>query len=502
MSVDLARAEALCDTPALAEQIARVAAALPIGVRVRQCPLRTFVVGMLLTLADHRPAHLSRVHAALVSLDEADRRRLGVTVDWHGTPHQLTYRQVEYLNTLIEAALRRDEPGGLASEVLQGVVDALIEASVPDTAHKASASLAIDWTDYESFAHPPGPDGVSSDPEAAWGHRRGGGPGEKSELFFGHYCSLATMVRNEDGPEVPELVRHMTLSACSHDPVPVFVEALVQAAQSGGLHLGDVLADSGYAHRVPEHFALPLRAAGANLVIDLHPQDRGPQGTHGGAICHNGNLYCPKTPTKLFELSPLARDASAEAVTAHDHTATELARYKLGRVSATDPDGYHRVGCPAVMGKVRCPLRPGSMTFDVTHPEVTSPPEHPPTCCTQVTITVPPSVNAKTAQKHDYPSKAWRRSFARRTSVERSNARVKDPATIDINKGWCRLMGLVGPTLFLAAAFAIRNVAIFEAFEARQANNERRARSGLPPRTRRRRRTTIAELVAAASTPP
>lgn len=495
----MARAEALLDAPALAEEIARIAAALPIGVRARQCPVRTFVLGMLLTQTDHRPAHLSRVHEALVSLSRDDRRRLGVDVDWHGVPHQLTYRQVEYLNALVETALRKDEPDGRASEVLQRFVDVLIEASVPETAAKTSTSLAIDWTDYESFAHPPGRDGISADPEAAWGHRRGGGPGEKAELFFGHYCSLATMVRDEDGPEVPELVRHMTLSACSNDPVPVFVDALVQAAEGGRLQLGDVLADSGYAHRVAEHFALPLRAGGAALVIDLHPQDRGTQGTHGGAICHNGNLYCPATPRRLFELCPLARDASKEEVAAHDERAAELARYKFGRISATDRDGFHRVCCPAVAGKCRCPLRPTSTALDLSRPEILDPPGHPPTCCTQRTITVPPQVNAKTRQKHDYPSRAWRRSFARRTAVERSNARVKDPATIDISKGWCRLMGLVGPTLFLAAALAIRNLAIADAFEARQAEDERRQALGIAPKSRRRRRRTLGDLVVAGS---
>ena len=131
-------------------------------------------------------------------------------------------------------------------------------------------------------------------------------------------------------------------------------------------------------------------------------------------------------------------------------------------------------------------------------PEVISPPEHPPTCCTQRSLTVPPSVNAKTAQRHDHPSRPWRRSFARRTGVERSNARVKDPATIDIGKGWCRLMGLVGPTLLLAAALAIRNLAIADAFEVRRADDERRKRAGLPPRTRRHRRTTLSDLVGAS----
>jgi len=482
----------------LAREIARIDSALPLGVRARQCPLRTFVLGLLLAQADHRPAHLCRVHEALVSLPLSDRRRLGVVVDWHGVPHQLTYRQVEYLNALVETALEKDQPDGLASGALQRFVDALVEASVAATADQEPTSLAVDWTDYESFAHPPGRNGVSADPEAAWGHRKGGGPGEKSELFFGHYCSIATIVKDEDGPEVPELVSHMTMSACSHDPVPVLVENLVSAAADGRLRLSDVLADSGYAHRVPEHFALPLRRAGAGLVIDLHPQDRGPQGTHGGAICHNGNLYCPMTPPLLFGQAPLQRGASEEETAAHDQRADELFRFKLGRITSDDADGYHRVACPALTGKVRCALRPTSMTLDLDRPEVLSPPEHPPTCCTQRTITVPPSVNQKTAQKHDYPGKTWRRSFARRTGVERSNSRVKDPATIDIGKGWCRLMGLVGPTLFLASALAIRNLEIADAFKARQEDNEHRRQVGLPPRTRRRRRTSLADLAGAS----
>ena len=87
------------------------------------------------------------------------------------------------------------------------------------------------------------------------------------------------MVRDEvDGPEVPELVRRMNLVSCNHDPVPPLVKVLVEVVD-GGTALGDVIADSGYAHRVPEHFALPLRAAGARLVMDLHPSDRGTQGT-------------------------------------------------------------------------------------------------------------------------------------------------------------------------------------------------------------------------------
>ena len=58
-------------------------------------------------------------------------------------------------------------------------------------------------------------------------------------------------------------------------PCPPFVPALRDLAASG-VALGDVLSDSGYAHRVAEHWALPLWGAGAQIVTDLHPHDRGP----------------------------------------------------------------------------------------------------------------------------------------------------------------------------------------------------------------------------------
>jgi hypothetical protein len=232
-------------------------------------------------------------------------------------------------------------------------------------------------------------------------------------------------------------------------------------------------------------------------VQDLHPHDRGPKGTHHGAIIANGNLYCPATPRTLLELGPLARTATKEQAADWERKTTELARHKLGRITADDADGYHRVQCPAAMGKIRCPLRPASMTLDRDRPEILQPPEHPQACCTQQTITVPADVNAKTAQKHDYPSAAWRRSYARRTGAERGFATAKDPATNDISRGWCRLMGLAPLTLFTTTLLIVRNQRILNSWNARQAENARRAATGLPPKTRKRRRKTLASLTAA-----
>ena len=83
----LARFEAIVDDSGVAGMIEGL---LPIGVRPRQLSVRTLVVGVLAALCDHRPAHLSRVHRALVDLCQADKVRLGVLVDFHGVPRQLT----------------------------------------------------------------------------------------------------------------------------------------------------------------------------------------------------------------------------------------------------------------------------------------------------------------------------------------------------------------------------------------------------------------------------
>jgi hypothetical protein len=489
----LARAEDIIDASGTAP---RIEALLPIGVRHRQLRVRTLLTGMMLTLADRRPAFLTEVHAALTALPGPDQARPGVTEDWKTGPHQLTYRQVERTFNLTADALAEKQPGGAPPDALARTGDDLLEASIPAGYKDASTALAADWTDVETFSRPPRHRTKEcADPEASWGHRTTSLPGPRGEMFFGSYHPAATMVREETGPPVPELTRPMTLTSCALDPVRALA-AVLPRMPANAIRLGDIPDDSGYAHRDAGARAIPLRQAGAQLIQDLHPSDRGPKDTHHGAIIANGNLYCPVTPRPLLELGPLPPGAAPEDITAHDQQTAELAKHKPGQITADDTDGYHRVMCPAAMGKIRCPHRPDSMKLDRGRPEILTPPGHPPACCTHQTITVPPAVAAKTRQKHDYPSAAHRRSYARRTGAERTFSTTKDPATNTIARGWCRLTGLTPPYLWLACLLTVRNQRILDAFEARQAENNRRAAAGHPPKTRKRRRTTLASLAA------
>jgi hypothetical protein len=495
---ELCRLEEILDASVVSERIEML---LPIGVRPRQLTVRTLLIGMLATLSDKRPAHLMRLHQALICLSEADKRRLGVIAQWKTGPHLLTYRQVERTFGLVARALSKQHPDGKPSQTLSEVTDALIEGSVKVLGVPESRALAIDWSNYESFARPPHKDGWCADPEAAWGHRNTNHPG-LGETFFGYYLQAATIVKEENSrPEAPELVRRITLSSCKHDP-PEQIVPVIERMRKDAIHLGDLLADSGYSYRAPETFAAPMRAAGAALIMDLHPNDRGTKGTHEGAILCNGNLYCPATPRALFELCPPAPAATEQELQIHDQKTEELSRYKLGALSAHDQDGYHRAICPAAAGKIRCPHKPESMALSHERPTILSPPENAPVCCAQKTITVPPSVAAKTTQKHDYPSRSHRLSYNRRSAAERSFSHLHDPASNDIKRGWSRLIGLTPNTLFLACAFIIANTRVADAFTTRQAENEQRAARGLPPKRRRRRQRTLHNPTSHANAPP
>src|SRR5438128_1116777 len=166
----------------------RIEVLLPAGVRHRQLTTRTLMLGMLLVLADRRPAYLTEVHRALTGLAGPDQVRLGVLEDWRTGAHLLSYRQVERTFRLTADALAKDQPDGGPSDILTRTCNDLLEASVPAQYKKASTALAVDWTDVESFARPPrhGTTGCA-DPEASWGHRNSNLPGPKGEMFFGYY---------------------------------------------------------------------------------------------------------------------------------------------------------------------------------------------------------------------------------------------------------------------------------------------------------------------------
>ena len=120
----------------------------------------------------------------------------------------------------------------------------------------------MDWTDLESFSRPPpAKGGDCADPEASWGHRKNNLLRSENELFFGYYLSAGVMTPDEAAGPSPSspAARPFVVPA---QPGPRLGSRADRDARQG-IALGDILADSGYAHRDAAAWAIPLRAAGA-----------------------------------------------------------------------------------------------------------------------------------------------------------------------------------------------------------------------------------------------
>ena len=313
---------------------------------------------MMIALGDGRPAHLTRVHQALAGLPEGEQRRLGVLADWKNGPHLLTYRQAEYTFGLTARALGKDEPDGQPSPELQRICDDLLESSVPAEFKKASASLAVDWSDLASFSRPP-PRGTSdcADPEASWGHRRNNLLHDQDELFFGYYLSDAVTVPDEHGPPVPEFARRMTVSSCRHDPVPAFTPVLT-ALPGHGIPLGDVLADSGYSHRIPQNWASPLRAAGAHSSRTCTPTTAAPGAPTRAPSSPTAasTARAPRGPCWNSGRSPAPPPPRRPPPTTRRPPRPPATNSAAS--PATTTDGYHRVAVPRRHGQDPLPAAP------------------------------------------------------------------------------------------------------------------------------------------------
>ena len=194
-------------------------------------------------------------------------------------------------------------------------------------------------------------------PEASWGHRKNNLLRSQDELFYGWYLSAGIMVPEDNGAAVPELARRATASSCQHDPVRAFAPVLT-ALPAAGIPLGDILDDSGYAHRDVGAWALPLRAAGAQRRPGPAPARPRPQGHPPRRHHRQREPLLPMHTPHADRTRTAGPHRHPGQATAHDGKTAELARHKLGRLTADDTDGYHRVQCPAAMSKIRCPLRP------------------------------------------------------------------------------------------------------------------------------------------------
>ena len=168
-----------------------------------------------------------------------------------------------------------------------------------------------------------------------------------------------------------------------------------------------------------------------------------------------------------------------EQAAAHDQQSAELARHKLGKITSRRrrrlPPGH----VPRGHGQDPLPAPPG---LHDAGPRPAGDP-HPARSTRRPAAPSRPSPSPRTwpprpARSTTTPPAAHRRSYARRTGAERTFSTAKDPASNNIARGWTRLMGLTPLMLWLTCLLAVRNQRILDRLE-RPPGRQR------PPRRRR-----------------
>lgn len=448
----------------------------------------------------HRMHYTALYHRAR-GLTVAQRRSVGIP-----TGATITYRMVESTYSRIAAAWR---DGGLpvpgedramtADEYATRLLVASRAEGVP-----ATASIAIDSTDYETWARrrswaskvdldidpdnlPPdgepriprgsnepgwpciGDDGRwqhSLDPTARDGYRSGKNRG-RSEIFLGWDWHLAIeSPRHKQGPTGPGLILGMVLDPAGSHKGDAGIH-LIDAIRAAGHEISEVQADRGYSYTKPDRWALPVKARGIRVAHDLHTQQRGTHpGPRPGTVWIDGAVVTDHTPAHLHDLPGFAIGMSSTERAELHRRYDQRAAWAFVPHSAPDDDGHQKWKGPARAGKIRCPNYPPSMRLGWDRPETDCAPGAP--CACAAIITISPTEHAWERQRHIYGTTTWAKAYHRRNHVEAANAETNTHRA-NVTRGHSRVFGTDKNVALLAATAVGINITMQRDWAAKRA---------------------------------
>lgn len=397
-------------------------------------------------------------------------------------------------------------------EALQQFLDEFLDASLPTDRGAHNGAYAIDASSIAAWSRGRKTPRASTDPDAGWSVKKADGAtvvvgdeerplpddgskprkaskkkgrggttkvGRRYETAeYGYDMHSFTWIRDEHGPDVPNVTERIVVFGGGRSQVRQVVEVAEQLHAAGRPVL-DVVVDRWYTMKAADNFHLPLRRIGADITMDYHIDQRGMRGTYKGALIIDGQLYSPSLPESLREIeAPFFKNMPERRRIAK--LIAERQRYALsGRGGRLGVDTF-RLGCPARRGQLRCALAPESvrppadataeqrrrmLTRPTTLPTLIPSPADAPPVCTQATIQVPEHVLAREAQKHPYLSEDWWRSYDRRPHAEASFGILKNPGVTDVHKGAFQVRGLAKTSLLLVMWVAAANIVALDSFE-------------------------------------
>lgn len=342
----------------------------------------------------------------------------------------------------------------------------------------------------------------SADPDADWYVRNPTDTrpdGEPDRAYWGYEASL--IVSGSDDPGRPQNFPSLTMAmATLHKPGRYpgrqAVRALASVHDRG--HPARLLAgDRAYSSAKPEDFQLPARALGYEPVFDYKVDQLEIQGSYAGMLQIEGAWYCPAISKVLIEATIDLRSGAIDEAT-YKARLEERWKYLVLPKAGPDAEGHVRLRCPASNPApvARCDLKPASVRPGTQGrlriPVTAAVTAHPPTICTQQSVTVPPEAGAKFAQPLLYGSDEWHAVYATlRSTNEGMNGFLKDGAREALGDPQRRrIRGVAAQSVFVALLLWAANLRKIDRFLV-QAAAEAAGTAG--PRPRRRRTRSLGE---------
>ena len=465
--------------------------------RPRAISVKALLCALLLLATDDRPLHLSGATEVLfVRLSEPAKEWLGVEGAVTDRRSFLArYRQVRYLFGAIAKVLdpsgllknRRlatdeftercvavsDEEMQAARGRLEAFMGALLLASADEFdpgVPRPALAYGLDATPVPLFSRGPSVRSglCASDPDGGWyvregDHREREDHKGRSRGRVAWALEATVLTTASPTPEklarFPNLVIGLALGRPGTDPGGTAVRVL-SGARSRGWVPGPLGVDRAYSTAFAAGFHLPVRAMGFDLVLDYRVDQLGRQANSHGAVMVEGTWYCPSMPEVLVNATI---DLRAGRIDGRTYAARIGARadFALRRKSGPDAGGYERFMCPAVgpRPKVRCELRPASLSVLGQRTTLASPLE-PPALCRQSAITIAPDVGARHAQSHAFGSESWAAHYATlRNTIEGWNGFAKDPSHEALGQpARRRVRGIAAQGVFITMLYVAANL--------------------------------------------
>jgi len=309
---------------------------------------------------------------------------------------------------------------------------------------------------------------TSVDQDAGWGGKtsKSGDP----EPFFGFMAHTLVNVPDakiDDDPSTQAVVvRRFEVTRAADDVVgPTF--ALIDSLPAMPNH---ILVDRLYNHKQYARWQKPLIERGIRQHFDLRSDDHGAVYVDGVPFI-DGCGHCPAMPKGMDVIQRHGIFASREERDAFHTAIAEREQYALVTRNQQTPEGKIKYECPAVAGKVGCPLRAGSVDAAAAagKPIIAEPPNErrdgiplPRICSTKTSAwyTMPEAV-AKNNQSTYWGSRTWLATYQPRTYVEGVFGNAKNSSAENLGRGTTQVMGLVWANIAMGmvfTAFGIRSL--------------------------------------------